>query len=369
MKIFDAFKNTLHEIATTKSLIMTIVISVIFYSFFYPAPYKHQVAEQMPIIVVDNDNSVLSRQLLRAISNSRQVKIIEQTDNFQDAINAIKMRRAEGILLIPKDLEGAILSQKTSAGIGIWLNGSYLARAKAIGAGIEDAIAGEVEAFAKSKGIHETIIKSFSSVVTRPLYNNLEGYASYIFPMVANIILQQTLLFGAAMFAASSRVKRAANNQRWQFSEFTGAYLSFVFLGILGSIFIFGTIFKVQEINTNPNVLLLMVAIPLFSSSVVGLGLFLGWFFKSAEYAFATLAPTSVVLFFLTGAAWPLQAMPWWLATLSQLSPATIAVHLFTPLNIMGARFNEITTPFFQMLLLTITYGALAFAVNTKQVK
>lgn len=369
MRIFDAFKNTLHEIATTRSLIMTIVISVIFYSFFYPAPYKHQVAEQMPIIVIDNDKSVLSRQLLRAISDSRQVKIVEQTDNFQDGIKAIKMRQAEGILLIPKDIAGAILSQKTNAGIGIWLNGSYLVRAKAVGAGIEDAIKGEVEAFAKSKGINDAIIKSFTPVVTRPLYNNLEGYSSYIFPMVANIILQQTLLFGAAMFAASNRIKRFASNQKWHFSEFMGAYLAFVFLGILGSLFIFGTIFKVQDINTSPNILLLMITIPLFSISVVGLGLFLGWFFKNPEYAFATLAPTSVVLFFLTGAAWPLQAMPAWLAALSHLSPATIAVHLFTPLNIMGAGFNEIKPQFFQMLSLAIIYGILAFVVNTRRAK
>jgi ABC-2 type transport system permease protein len=364
MKIFAAFINTLHEIATTRSLIMTIVISVIFYSFFYPAPYTHQVTEQMPIVVIDNDDSILSRQLLRAISNSRQINIVEQSENFQDGINAIKMRKAEGILLIPKNLEDSILFQRSSTGISIWLNGSYLLRTKAIGTGIEEAIKSEVEDFVKSKGISESIIKSFTPIVTRPLYNNLEGYASYVFPMVANIILQQTLLFGAAMFASSSRRKQVASSEKWHFSGFVGSYLAFAFLGILGTIFIFGTIFKVQDINTNPNITLLMLTIPMFSSSIVGLGLFLGRFFKSPEYAFATLAPTSVALFFLSGAAWPLQSMPNWLAAFSNLSPATIAVHIFTPLNIMGAGFEDVKTRFFQMLIMAILYSIMACCVN-----
>jgi ABC-2 type transport system permease protein len=66
-------------------------------------------------------------------------------------------------------------------------------------------------------------------------------------------------------------------------------------------------------------------------------------------------------LFFLTGAVWPLQAMPHWLAVLTHLSPATIGVHLFVRLNQMGASLAEVRDSLAILVGLAAVYGGLAF--------
>ncbi|MFD2782697.1 ABC transporter permease [Novosphingobium pokkalii] len=68
--------------------------------------------------------------------------------------------------------------------------------------------------------------------------------------------------------------------------------------------------------------------------------------------------PTSVPLVFLAGFAWPLSAMPGWLAALAWLSPATAAMHLFIRFNQMGASLAEAWGPLAAILALAALYGA-----------
>jgi len=46
---FATFKN----IAKNSSILTTMILSVFFYSFFYPTAYKAQTADNLPIIIVD----------------------------------------------------------------------------------------------------------------------------------------------------------------------------------------------------------------------------------------------------------------------------------------------------------------------------
>lgn len=365
---FIAIKDTLVAVFTNRSLVTMVVFSVVFYAFYYPLPYLHQTSTNLPIVVVDLENSALTRKLSENLSQSREVQIVAQSHNFNEAMNLVKTRKAEGILLLPKDLTRSVLGQSSGEGIGVWVNGSYLLRAKAVGTGVENSFKGILEDEVKKIGIGEDIVKANSAVVIRPLFNNTEGYASYVFPMVANIILQQTLLFGSAMYLVSLRRRAYKANKSISNPVFFGAFTAFWIIGMLGAFYFFGVIFKVQDMPHNANLPLLLMSVPLFSASVVGLAFFLGSFFKTPEYALGTLAPMSVALFFLTGATWMLESMPKWLAGLSQLSPATIGVHLFPAINEMDVTYNDVAKFILQLSMLAIGYISLAFVRNCMKI-
>ena len=72
------------------------------------------------------------------------------------------------------------------------------------------------------------------------------------------------------------------------------------------------------------------------------------------------LAPTSIVLFFMTGAAWPLDQMPRLTAWLAQLSPATAGVQAFVPINQMGASPADVARWLTLLAVLFAVYGAWA---------
>jgi ABC-2 type transport system permease protein len=194
-------------------------------------------------------------------------------------------------------------------------------------------------------------------VTMRPLFNTYEGFKDYVFPAVANIILQQTLLIGAAIFMG---MRRERGEWRMPRAELLGSWTAIALLGMLGELFYFGLIFWLQDVPRGGNIGALLIAVPIFAFAVTGLGLFIGSFLDKGYRGMHVIAPTSVPLFFLTGAVWPLQAMPDWVSTLSHLSPATIAVHLFVRLNQMGASLAETRDSLAILFGLAVAYGGLA---------
>ena len=92
MTVFQAFIFTLRTILTTRPIVSTLIMAVVIYGFFYPAAYQSQVASQLPIAIVDQDQSQLSRQIIHnlSINPSLSVKTISSSqDEVERMINSI----------------------------------------------------------------------------------------------------------------------------------------------------------------------------------------------------------------------------------------------------------------------------------------
>ncbi|HUH11296.1 MAG TPA: ABC transporter permease, partial [Brevundimonas sp.] len=84
----------------------------------------------------------------------------------------------------------------------------------------------------------------------------------------------------------------------------------------------------------------------------------IGSLFDRHERAMQILVGTSVPLFFLGGAAWPLFLMPEPLAWLARLSPSTSAIQAFVKLNAAGATVAEVAPELLTLTALAILLGA-----------
>jgi ABC-2 type transport system permease protein len=92
----------------------------------------------------------------------------------------------------------------------------------------------------------------------------------------------------------------------------------------------------------------------------------LGTLFDRPDRPLQVLIPTSIILFFLAGAAWPLSAMPGWVAALAHVSPATLGAQVFVRLNEMGAPLRELTLPLIGLALLATGYGFAGYVRATR---
>ena len=329
----SGLSGTLMEIVRTRDLVLTMVLAVVFYAFYYPAPYQHQTALKLPMIVVDEEGTPATRALAQALNATREVSVVATVVDYPTAVQGVKGRYADGIVLLPKGISRALAAGEAGAGAAVWVNGAYLTRASAIGAAVKgvlmDQAATQLAPLAAAAHRGAPI-----ELVVRPLFNPNEGYASYIYPAVALLILQQTLMFGSAMLAAT---RRRTGRLPCTPGYFLGTLTALVLIGSGAAAFFFGWAFWVEDTPRTLQLAHLAWMVPLYAATVGALGLALGSHMPSAERAMMWLAPTSVVLFFLTGAAWPLDQMPRPVAWLAQLSPATAGVQAFVPVNQMGA--------------------------------
>lgn len=357
MSFRAGFEDAWRAVLTSRTLVSTMLLAVVLYAFYYPAPYAHEVAQQLPVIVVDQEDSALTRDVLRDLSATREVRIVDRVGDMPTATARLRNGDADGIVLLPRGLTRSLLTGAPGGGVGVWVKAAYLLRASAIGEGVTAAITGAAEhrigPAARAFGLRAPV-----RVIQEPLFNPSAGYKDYVFPAVASVILQQTLLFGAATLIAG-RGERGGGQMRT--AGFLGTWAAMTLIGVFGASFYFGFVFWIQDVPRGGNVPALLITVPLFAAAVAALGLFLGTLFDRSERAMEVLVPTSIPLFFLTGSAWPLEQMPRWLAGLSHLAPSTLAVHIFVPLNQMGAQLSDVGGNSVLLAILAAMYGALAW--------
>ncbi|OEZ89536.1 inner membrane transport permease YbhR [Janthinobacterium sp. HH106] len=67
------------------------------------------IARDLPIVVIDNDNSTLSRQLTRWLDASPGIAVAAKVASSDEALHRLRERTAFGYLLIPNDFEQKLL--------------------------------------------------------------------------------------------------------------------------------------------------------------------------------------------------------------------------------------------------------------------
>ena len=357
MTFAAAFLGTWRGILTSRTLLSTMLLAVVLYAFYYPAPYAHEAPRKLPVVVVDQDASALSRAMIRDLDAIRAVHVVAVTGDLPAARADMRSGKADGIILISDGLERQLQAGTAGSGIAVWVNATYLLRASTIG----EAVTAVVQDIAKTRLLPGGQLGRTGppvAVVEEPLFNRTGGYKGYVFPSVAVIIIQQTLLFGAATFMGG---RRRLGCWRMGRAEFGGTLAAFASVGMLGCYFLFGLIFWVQGVPVDGNVPGMILVVPIFATAVAALGLLAGSTFDRAERAIYILGPTSVPFFFLTGATYPLDQMPRFVAAFAQLIPSTAGVHAFVPLNQMRASIGEVASSLLTLVVLAIGYAAFAY--------
>ncbi len=356
MNLFkQGFSGSFKTIFSTKPLFSTLIMAVILYGFFYPAAYKSQVASQLPIVVVNQDQSQLSQQIVQRVALLRAVQVVQQTSNFAEAEQMVRSHQADAIFMINPNLQASLLHGDTG-GISLYLSGAYLIRTKEIGKGladtIKDSIVNGADPLLKSLYIDAAV-----PVESIALYNPTGGYGDYIFPAVSTLIVHQTLLLGVGMLIGLYRQQR----YRFNISNLLGISLAFMLIGCCSCLYYFGFVFWLQDYPHGQNMAGSILAVPVYVFAVVMLGIWLGSLFDRPERVAQVLTFSSLPLFFLSGASWPLEAMPHWMATLAWCLPSTAGVRQFIQLNQMGASLTDVLPNLLILLVIGLLCMLLGF--------
>ncbi|HET7795997.1 MAG TPA: ABC transporter permease [Rhizobacter sp.] len=356
---WHGLRQTLTSVATTRPALMILVLAGLLYGFYYPAAYQHQVARQLPVAVVDLDQSALSRKLTERLMAAPQLHVVQQVPDIEAAHAALQRRDIDAFVLIPRDFERGLLSGTRPDALAFYLNGAYIVRASAIGEALQSVLAAAVaqalEAPARAAGVR--VLKPVETVV-HPLFNTREGYGSYVVPGVAVVIVHQTLLMGIVLLMA----ERSRRGQRFgSATELLGSAAAFGLIGVFTALFYFGFVFWYQDYPRGGELAAVLVSTALFVAATVAFALFLGSYFDRGERSAQVLAALSAVVFFLSGLPWPFAAMPAPLVALAHLLPSTPGIQALVKANQMQAHLSELGPELLNLALLLCVYGALAW--------
>ena len=101
-----------------------IVLAPVIYGLFYPQPYLGQLLRDIPVAVVDQDRTELSRALVEAANADEALKVTIAADTLADAQAALARREVFAIIGIPKHTEREIL-KGNKARLAAYVDSAY----------------------------------------------------------------------------------------------------------------------------------------------------------------------------------------------------------------------------------------------------
>src|SRR5262249_52551906 len=137
--IGGAFAAEWRRVLAIPGAFALLVLGPLVYSVYYPQPYLTQILHKVPIAVVDNDLSELSRGIVQTLDASGAVRVVVRAETLGEAQAAIDRGEAFAAVGIPPGTERDVLKGLT-VHIPIYADATYLFIYRSTGSGIATAI-------------------------------------------------------------------------------------------------------------------------------------------------------------------------------------------------------------------------------------
>jgi ABC-2 type transport system permease protein len=360
--IAGTFAAEWRRVLTTRAAFSLLVLGPVLYGIYYPQPYLTQILRKVPIAVVDNDLSDLSRRIMETIDASGAVTVAVRARTLEEARAALDRQEAFAIVGIPPDTERDALKSMT-VHVPVYADATYMFIFRSVASGIATAIDTTSTELAGGGARHgsslvqaKLVATSPADILLQPIFNPVGGYASYVVPAAFVLILQQMLLLGAAMLTRMALAQESGN----ALATVAGrgiAHLT-IFLPALALYFI--VLPRIYGFSTLGNPLQAFALASAFVLATSFMAQAAGAWFKRPETPILIFLATSLPQFFLTGVSWPREALPAPLFAAGRIFPSELAIDGLVRIDQLGANLWELAHDWRGLWLLAFVYFALA---------
>ncbi|MFV0583056.1 MAG: ABC transporter permease [Parabacteroides gordonii] len=371
--ISSIIRTEFKTIAGSFAIVLVLMGGIFMYGLLYNYMYAPDLVRNVPVVVVDNSKTALSREYIRLLNATPQVDVIATGEDNVQAKELMKMDEAAGILYLPYDFSDRVSRGDESVFIMYETTSAflyYLAMQEASASSmlaLNDRFRPEMLVFLPSEDAAQLASVQPINVVGTALYNYTEGYGTYLIPAVLIVIMFQTLLMVIGMVSGDERQFRSLRNYPPSLGQamrlVTGKTFVYMLLYAVFSLFLLGLIpliFDLPDIGNVWNIIMLLIPF-LMATSFFGLTASL--FFTDSDAPLLMIAFFSVGLIFLSGVSYPLELMPWYWKLSHYLIPAAPATLAYVKLNSMGASMAGIHTEYITLWIQCAVYFVLACLV------
>ena len=220
----DTAKVWLHEMRDMfkdEGALLFVILLPLAYPLLYSWIYNNEVVREVPVAVVDNSHSQTSREFVRHVDASPDVRVAAWSNNLEEASRLVARQEVYGIILLPEDFDRQ-LGRMQQAHVSVYCNMGLMLTYKAIFQTCS-AVAADMNshiqiALSGNSTTREDQLTTHPMQVSDvPIFNNTGGYGNFILPGVLVLIIQQVMLLGIGIAYGTSYEKR-------RFSRLTPMY-------------------------------------------------------------------------------------------------------------------------------------------------
>ena len=355
-KISDAcyiWHEEMKQVFKDEGVLIFFIIVPLVYPLLYSWIYNNEVVHEVPVVVVDDSHSNLSRQLARRLDASADVKVLCYAADMDEAKSLVSRQLAKGVYYIPSDF-ATRLNRMEQATLSVYADMSLMLTYKAIyqtAVNVTQYMGAEVQKKLSGKyTVREEQIQArpldFQDV---PMFNPQGGYGTFVLPAVLMLILQQTLVLGIGLAAGTARENSPTGDLVPLHPAYSGIYrivcgkalCYFMIYAVMGAYLsiVVPRIFSFVTMAKGVDLFLLMLPYVL---ACVFFGMTVSCLVRYRENVMLLVVFLSLPLLFMTGISWPQSAIPGVWQGVSWLFPSTFGGRAFVRMNTMGASLNDV---------------------------
>lgn len=362
---FSIFVDELKLILQDKSILLTCLVAPILYAFFIGSIYKDKEVTQIPIAVVDQDHTSLSRKISELVDTNEKVKVYGHYSSMENAMDAFNKLEVQGVLIIPKHFQKKTMNLDGST-IQLILNNTKFLTSNEVNKGVQQVVltitGGVRMKYLISNKIPAELAKQQAQPilpVIKSVYNATNSYGDFLLPILLILILQQTLIISFGQSAVHELkhgiLKPIKDISFYDFIKVFSAKSFYYVLLYIAYFFIFYKfIFPFYFLNFKGSLFLHLILSTIFILVVLEYTIFLASFFKSTIGWTEIMAFSTYPLFLVSGYSWPVDSMPKLIQYFANLLPSTPFYKVFNRLSVEGAGFGQIRSEFIHLLLLLL---------------
>ena len=373
------WRQEMRQVVRDEGMLIFFIIVPLFYPLLYSWIYNNEVVHDVPVVVVDDSHSSLSRQFVRSCDASADVKVLCYAADMDEAKSLVSRQLVKGIYYIPAEFDTNI-NRMEQATVSVYCDMSLMLTYKAIyqtAVAVTQAMGAEIQT-----KLTQPYTKRGAEISVRPLayddvpvFNPAGGYGSSILPAVLMLILQQTLVLGIGLSAGTARENNRYHelipiDRHYQgvFRIVGGKALCyFMIYAVMGAYLtmVIPKLFSFVQLAHWQSLLALMLP---YTLACIFFGMIVSCIVRYRENVMLLMVFVSVPLLFLSGVSWPQSNIPNFWQSISWLFPSTFGVRAYVRMNTMGATLDDVSLEYRVLWIQTLLYFIVACLVYRHQI-
>lgn len=347
--ITEEWKHILKD----RRLFLILFFVPILYTVLFGSIYLHHKVTEMATVVIDEDQSPLSRQIIQAFEQSETFQIKKEYHSEDDLKRALSSGEAKVGLVIPSNFEAKLKHGETLPLLTL-IDGSNMMISNSATKGANEVITTFSMGYSQKKlqlkqGLqNEEVMNTLSPIPYRYriMYNSAFNYSDFMLYGLVGAILQQVLFLGIAL--TITREKDAGTWQRfeaWKRNPWRIAYAKtapYFLINFFNTSVTFVIALYAFGAPMSGSLLVGLAIVVSFTFAVSGIGYLISLFSSNQLGATQTAMLIAVPSFMLSGFTWPFEAMPKVLQVLGHMLPLTYFLDGVRNVFVKGNDFSVI---------------------------
>ena len=374
------WREELRQVLKDEGVLIFFIIVPIAYPLLYSWIYNNEVVREVPVVVVDNAHSHMSRDFIRRCDASPDVKIAYYASDMDEAKMLMGKELVEAVYYIPSDFQSRLNRMEQST-VSVFCDMSMMLTYKAA----------YMTAMAVSQEMNSEIQIKLSGKYTKreeelqvqplaagdvPIFSPAGGYGSGLLPAVLMLILQQTLVLGIGMSAGTARESNRFRDLvpiqkhyhgmfRIVFGKTLCYFMIYALMGTWLTVVV-PRIFHFPCLGHWDDLLAIMIP---YILACIFFGITMSCIVRYRENVMLLVVFVSVPLLFLSGASWPQSSIPGIWRGVSWLFPSTFGIRAYIRTNSMGGTLSDVLTEYRALWLQVLCYFFVACVVYRYQIQ